>query len=471
MLDLVILGAGLAGLSCAARAAELGVQVRIFEKGKQERYPCNSRYAEGALHLDGLSVDSPVEELVQLLVARCPDDVSKVAIDGWARNAHRAVRWLKVYGGARFVRVGSDPHNHSMLAPPRAPKPGLAALGHGSDHVLNTLAAFVRRRGMPIQRAALVLDVTEHAEGYAVSVLQDGVITDTITRAVVFADGGFQSNEALIGKHITRSAPKLAQRNSGTGMGSCLEIAVRLGASINGLQSFYGHLLSRDALTKDALCADPIIDRLAEAGVVVGPHGRRFADEGRGGVYLANQVARRSDPKDATVVFDDRTWWSVGRQSRVPPNPVLDQRGGQHWTSDSIEDLASQAGIDPVVLAQTVEAHNEFVHTGQHLPPDPPRSPGTRTTPLILSAPFHAVPVCAGITNTTGGIVVTEKAEVCSGEGEPIRGLYAAGATVSSVGDGAQPYHLGPLTAALVLGVLSAENAVLWLRNRYPLPA
>ena len=49
--DLVIVGGGIAGLATANRAAELGCRVVVLEKGEDERYPCNSRVATGALNV------------------------------------------------------------------------------------------------------------------------------------------------------------------------------------------------------------------------------------------------------------------------------------------------------------------------------------------------------------------------------------------------------------------------------------
>ena len=46
--DLVVVGAGIAGLTAANRAAELGLKVVVLEKGQDESYPCNSRIATGA---------------------------------------------------------------------------------------------------------------------------------------------------------------------------------------------------------------------------------------------------------------------------------------------------------------------------------------------------------------------------------------------------------------------------------------
>ena len=49
--DLAIIGGGLAGLTAGIAASERGLRVAIFERGADERYPCNSRFAGGAFHV------------------------------------------------------------------------------------------------------------------------------------------------------------------------------------------------------------------------------------------------------------------------------------------------------------------------------------------------------------------------------------------------------------------------------------
>jgi fumarate reductase flavoprotein subunit len=474
MLDLVVIGGGLAGLSCAVRAAELGAEVLLLEQGREEHYACNSRYSGGMFHLDYHDIGMPVESLVTSLTGRCPDDVDRELVGVIARNARRCVDWLQTHGGARFVRVGPNAYEKWVLAPPRPPKPGLVHPGRGPDVVLTRLAAALVARGMRLQRGAKAVDVRCEADGFVVTTLHGGEfgeLSHTATRAVVFADGGFQANPELVTRHITPDRAGLLQRNAETGKGSCLDIATRLGAEISELRSFYGHLVSRDALNDPGLWPYPMIDGLAKAGILVGPDGKRFADEGRSGVYLANQVARRANATDPMAIFDDSTWWSVGRQTRVPPNPVLTNHGGRLWSAASIDELAVIAGIDPLGLRRTIEAHNAFLGRESVEPLDPVRTCGALKPAPIVTPPFHAVPLCAGITYTMGGIRVTDRAEVRAGNGGVIRGLFAAGAAVGGIEGGAGAFYVGGLCKALVLGILAAESAAAQLGKGVSTPA
>ncbi len=61
--DLIIIGGGLAGLTTANRALELGLRPIVLEKGKEADYPCNSRYSGGLFHVAFKDVTKPVEDI------------------------------------------------------------------------------------------------------------------------------------------------------------------------------------------------------------------------------------------------------------------------------------------------------------------------------------------------------------------------------------------------------------------------
>src|SRR3546814_3677017 len=95
-------------------------------------------------------------------------------------------------------------------------------------------------------------------------------------------------------------------------MGDGIRMAAALGARLCGMDRFYGHLLGREVFGNEKLWPYPILDHLAAAGVLVDARGRRFCDEGLGGVYMANETAKLGDPRGIAVVFDEAAWATVG---------------------------------------------------------------------------------------------------------------------------------------------------------------
>ena len=68
--ETLIIGGGLAGLTCGLRLAEQGVKVAILEKGETDRYMCNSRICGGAFHVSYRDVAEPADVLMNAMKER-----------------------------------------------------------------------------------------------------------------------------------------------------------------------------------------------------------------------------------------------------------------------------------------------------------------------------------------------------------------------------------------------------------------
>ncbi len=222
---------------------------------------------------------------------------------------------------------------------------------------------------------------------------------------------------------------------------------------------FYGHPLSRDAMTNEGLWPYPQVDALCAGAVVVDANARRFTDEGLGGISLVNAIARLDDPLGATVVFDAAAWEGAKSADIVPPNPSLAEAGGTVLAAASLDDLAVKAGLDRDGLARTVAAYNAAVDAQALADLDPPRTTATYAAHPVERPPFHAIPLCAGITVTMGGIAVDGAARVVRPDDTPIPGLFAAGSCVGGIEGGMRAGYVGGLIKAFVLGLVAAETA------------
>ncbi|WP_375459934.1 FAD-dependent oxidoreductase [uncultured Enterovirga sp.] len=456
--SLLVVGGGIAGLSAALRAAELGLDVCLVEKGAGERYPCNTRMSGGIIHVAYNDVKRPTQELEAILARATAGRLSADLAHAFAVGAPRLVNWLLRHGTS-FVRPGPAWQTWT-LAPPRPITAGVHWIGRGPDVLLRRLGDALRRRGGTIRlgtRATRLLMRDGRCEG--LEVVANGEPMRLTADAVILCDGGFQADPDMVRRHVSPAPGKLKQRGAATGCGDGFRMAQEIGAAASRLDRFYGHLLSRDAMTSDAVWPYPDLDAVATAGILVGPDGRRFADEGRGGIFLANAVAALPDPLSSTIVFDSPIWSGPGRSARIPANPHLARAGGTIHRAHTLPDLAALAGLDPDGLARTVEAHNAALHIGAATSLGPERSTDRYRAFPIREAPFYAVPACAGITYTMGGLRIDEHARVLADGDCPIPGLYAAGSIVGDIegGDGAD--YLGGLSKAGVFGIAAAEHA------------
>jgi fumarate reductase flavoprotein subunit len=192
--------------------------------------------------------------------------------------------------------------------------------------------------------------------------------------------------------------------------------------------------------------------------MVVRHDGRRFTDEGRGGTYVANMMARSPDPTDYVVVFDRAIWDGPGTKKALPPNPIFPLSGGRIIMADTLAELAAKAGVDPQGLAATVADFNHRVRNGTTAALPVTRSVNKIKAFALEHPPFGAILACPGITYTMGGIAIDGHARVLDDADVPIPGLYAAGAATGGLDGGPYSGYVGGLSKAATFGLRGAEH-------------
>lgn len=457
--DVVIMGGGVAGLSAGTRAAELGLRTIIVEKGAQADYPCNSRYSGGIFHIAHRDPRTPAEELqehIRSVTRNTADPDLSIALS-LAGGGY--INWLQDKGVRFMQSQSSKKHSAPIAIPVRRLVGGLDWKGRGPDVLLRQLTqAFAARGGTLMLGTEGTRLVMREGRCCGLEVRCGNTSTVLEAQAVVLADGGFQANLELVEQNIAPKPAQLIQRGAGTGNGAGLTMAREAGAASTEMASFYGHLLSRDAFRNDMLWPYPQLDELAVAGIMVDTEGRRFADEGLGGVYLANVVARRADPLSTCAIFDADMWNGAGRYNRIPPNPQMETAGATIHRAGSIAELAAMIGVPAATLCETVETYNAAHKAGtlQQLPT--PRSSADNPAAPLLKAPFFAIPACSGITYTMGGIRIDTHSRVLREDGSAISGLYASGATTGGLEGGPTARYVGGLCRSGTFGKIAAEH-------------
>jgi fumarate reductase flavoprotein subunit len=189
------------------------------------------------------------------------------------------------------------------------------------------------------------------------------------SRATIISTGGFSANKELVKKYIGPHADRCKLRGTKQDTGDGLKMALAVGAKAVNLKYFYGHLIARKALSDDRFWPYPRLDSFVDEGILIDADGKRFVDEGRGDVAVANDLSLTNEPTGATLIFDHESW-SASKDSpsstslKIPsPNPWILDNGGEIYTQDTAEGLAQLLGVNLENLKRTVEDYNNAVNS------------------------------------------------------------------------------------------------------------
>lgn len=459
--DVVTIGGGLSGLVTACRAAQLGQRAAVLEQGSEERYPCSSRWSTGVVNVMGLAILADPDQLYRAIIDGSGNTARPDLARAIADNGKRAIEWLGAQG-ARFIQRGlqKDQPGQQVLAPPRRLQAGLDWEGRGADVLMRILEKQIAQQGGAVLRGTkagrLIL---ENGACVGVEAVHNGQPIRIDAKAVVIADGGFAANRAMIARFITPRADRVLPRVGPGAQGDGIRIAETAGAAIGGFGKFYGHIHHANAMTNAQLWPYPHLDAAAEVAILVGPEGKRFTNEGSGGVCMANAIAQLADPLSSHLILDEAIWQAEPKLTNtVAANPSMANAGGPIVSAPDLVSLAARINVPADALAATMEAHNAAVAGGNFAALAVPRTARRHKPMAIAQPPFHAVPLCAGITGTMGGVVIDAHAQAQTASGAPFPGLYAVGTPVAGLEGGPRAGYVGGLSKAFILGLIAAEH-------------
>jgi len=415
--DVVVVGAGIAGLSAAVSAAEEGARVLVVDRASEQEAGGNTRWTAAYFRLD--NVYEPDENFVDDLVGFSDGRSPRWYVEALVERLPETMEWIQGHG-VRFRRFPTyfinsarprlQPHGggEALLAALRP-----AALGLGVEFRYSTAAEGLVMGGGVVSGL--------RASG------PEGAVTIP-TRAVVIASGGFEGDPTFLSESFGRDASTLlpiAPSVAGN-RGEGIRMALEAGAAKAGQwDSFHAEPVDPRSPDPEALVM------VFPYGVLVDRHGRRFLDEGRGTVDETYEATAR-----AVWARDGGTAWFVtdSQLDRVADRERGLLTGVKPIVADTLEELAAATGLPREQLEQTISDFNAATTDGEF---DWRRPDGLATTGLeppksnwalpLVEAPFRAWPVSCAIVFTFGGLATDARARVVREDASPIDGLYAAG--------------------------------------------
>ena len=293
----------------------------------------------------------------------------------------------------------------------------------------------------------LLTDTTADAiltddDGCAVGVSATGKTGNKVTvnaKAVVLATGGFGANLDMVVQYAPQLEGFMTTNAAGI-QGQGILMAEALGAATVDMEQIQIHP------TVQADTASLITEGLrGDGAILVNANGERFIDE----------VGTRDVVSAAEIEQPGSFSWLVVDQKMVDASTVIQGyiKKGFMLSGETYEELAGALEIPADAFAATMDTWNGYVAEKN----DPDFGRTSFAQPLD-TAPFYAVKVTAGIHHTMGGLKIDPETHVLNTSGEAINGLYAAGEVTGGVHGG---NRLGGNAVAdfVVFGRIAGEQA------------
>jgi len=482
--QVVVLGAGNAGLCAALAAREQGAEVTVLEAAPPAEHGGNSAFTAGAMRvaysgadeLTGLMPDLTPAEIAQTDFGSYPraaflDDMARVTeyrcdpelTDVLVTRSMPTLQWMRGQG----VRFMPSYGRQAFLVDGRFTFwGGLAVEAYGGGRgLVEALFARAARAGITVLHEHRGVGLTEEDGRVSGVLVRQGRQPSVLAAdAVVLASGGFQANAEWRTRYLGPGWDLARVRGTRFNVGDGIRMALDIGAMPFGNWSGchavgwdrnappFGNLAVGDGYQKHSY----------PFGIMVNAAGQRFVDEGadfRNYTYARYGREILAQPGQvAWQVFDAKVAHLLRDEYRI--------REVSKVTAGTMEELARKmGGIDTDGFLRTVRSYNEAVTWAVPFNPnvkDGRRAdlpvPKSNWACVLDTPPYTAYEVTCGITFTFGGLRITPGGAVLDVAGQAIPGLFACGELVGGLFYFNYPGGAG-LTAGAVFGRIAGTSA------------
>ncbi|MDT3427765.1 fumarate reductase flavoprotein subunit [Paenibacillus forsythiae] len=406
--DIIIVGAGGAGMSAALEAKASGMNPVIFEKmpvagGNTTKSSSGMNASETKFQKEQGIQDSN-DLFYEETLKGGHDTNDKEMLRFFVDNSASAIDWLDSIG----IKLNNITITGGMNEKrTHRPEDG-SAIG---QYLVKGLLQNVREQGIPLFVNADVKELTQtDGKVNGVKVVFNQVDEKTIaSNAVVVTTGGFGANKELIAS-VRPDLKGYVTTNQIGSTGDGIKMIEQVGGTTVDMDQIQVHPTVQQE--KSYLIGEAV---RGEGAILVAQDGKRFTNElgTRDNVTAAiNALADKS----AYLVFDS------GVKSRAKAIQQYEKMGFVK-TADTIEALAKEINVPADQLKATLDTWNSSVKNKKD-------AEFGRTTGMdndLSAAPYYAIKIGPGIHYTMGGVKINTNTEVLNKEGKAIPGLFAAG--------------------------------------------
>ena len=358
-----------------------------------------------------------------------------------AENSADAIEWL--------ASIGAEVKNVGAFGGASVKRIHRPVNADGKVTAVGAYIVPILEKNLQDRNVQFLFDTTANEiimkDGKAVGIKGTGKDGHKVTinaKSVVIATGGFGANAEMVEKY----KPELkgfATTNAEGAQGQGIDMATAVGAATVDMDQIQIHPTVH--IEEDGN-AHLITEGLrGDGAILVNAEGKRFYDE----------VSTRDKVSAAIIEQTDKSAWLIVDQSMVDKSAVIAGyiKSGYTVTGATYEELAKAMGVDEATFTSTMNTWNQAVEAKS----DAEFGRTSFANPLT-TAPYYAIKITPAVHHTMGGIVINPKAEVLNEKGEAISGLYAAGEVTGGV-HGANRLGGNAVADFVVFGRISGQSA------------
>ena len=358
-----------------------------------------------------------------------------------AENSAAAIEWL--------ASIGADVKNVGAFGGASVKRIHRPVNADGKVTAVGAYIVPILEKNLQDRNVQFLFDTTANEiimkDGKAVGIKATGKDGNKVTinaKSVVIATGGFGANAEMVEKY----KPELkgfATTNAEGAQGQGIDMATAVGAATVDMDQIQIHPTVH--IEEDGN-AHLITEGLrGDGAILVNAEGKRFYDE----------VSTRDKVSAAIIAQPDKSAWLVVDQSMVDKSAVIAGyiKSGYTVTGATYEELAKAMGVDEATFVSTMNTWNQAVEAKS----DAEFNRTSFANPLT-AAPYYAIKITPAVHHTMGGIVINPKAEVLNEKGEVISGLFAAGEVTGGV-HGANRLGGNAVADFTVFGRIAGQSA------------
>ena len=428
--DVLVIGAGGAGLSAAISADEEGHDVVLLEKNAM---------AGGHTALSGAFTLITGSKVQKVVYGVTDDSIESVYDDNmknggnesipedlklYAEKMGEATDWTIDYVGSKIPEkltpLGENSVDRAMI---------YEGAGEG---FIQSLLDKLEETNVDFRKNTKITELI-YEDGKVTGAkgeMSDGTPVEVKADAVLIATGSYAANKDMLPERLDNFVYYGAQLAQGEGQ----KMAEEIGADV--VNQGYVELFENGVEWQPGIAKSTYNGSMASwdvSGILVDRSGKRVVNERSAGINIVKEMEKQEDARlflvmdeDTYKAFEDNVaGYGITKKMLDDWFATDGEKVPYFAKADTLAELAEKVNIDPAGLEETVERYNTFVEKQND--EDFGRDPKYMTAKIKDNGPYYVVEQLPRFATTLGGLKIDNKLRVIDKDGNAIEGLYASG--------------------------------------------